>query len=201
MSTIARVDEERWLLPLVAAVVIAIVTSVALVKLGPGDATAEQASQPRQISVAAPYQADWEVQMVLVGTLGPVAPREKALLARQGPRVMTLVSNAYDAMFLEPYELRPVLSETFARPAARALRAAGIRLPDDIREVRFVRRSAHVGIDAAGGRSAAVEVIAKVRGRTPTRTITVLHRADLWLERTEGGWRVIAFSVDQEPVR
>jgi hypothetical protein len=33
------------------------------------------------------------------------------------------------------------------------------------------------------------------------RDFKVRHRSQLWLERTKKGWKVIAFDIDQRPMR
>ena len=41
------------------------------------------------------------------------------------------------------------------------------------------------------------DILALVGGRD----FKVRHRSQLWLERTKKGWKVIAFDIDQRPMR
>lgn len=92
-------------------------------------------------------------------------------------------------------------SSYFRGPARGAFRRSGAGVPEGAKEVRTLRRTARVTIQATTAKRAAASVTVIARGMVDGRDFKIRHRSELWLERTKKGWKVIAFDIDQRPMR
>jgi hypothetical protein len=92
-------------------------------------------------------------------------------------------------------------SSYFRGPARGAFRRSGAGVPEGAKEVRTLRRTARVTIQATSAKRAAASVTVIARGMVDGRDFKFRHRSELWLERTKKGWKVIAFDIDQRPMR
>lgn len=154
-------------------------------------------------SVAAPgvRQADWEVRVFPAGVAGggKLTKATKDRVAAQRERVSTVIKDVYDALFLNPDRLKGVLARGFTRAAAAGAARAKIGLPAGAGEVHIKRRVARVGIHVRGVDRAAARVAVFGTAEVKGRPIRFEHVASLWLERSDGAWKVIGFDVVQGP--
>jgi hypothetical protein len=148
-------------------------------------------------------QAKWEVRTFPAGGagVGKLSKREKASVNAQRERLSIFVRDVFDALFLTPTELRPVLKQRFTAAAASSLLDSRIGLPDQTTKVQIKKRSARVGVHVDSARRAAARVAIAGTGMNRGRKVRFSHKATLWLERAKGTWRVIGFDVKQNARR
>lgn len=156
-------------------------------------------------SIAAPgvKQADWSLQTFPAGGagVGKLTKADKARLGAQRAPLAALVTEVYDALFLEPAQVNRVLRARFAAPAARQALDSKLGMPSSATEVKIKRRDARVGIHMQGASRAAARVVVAGHALVKGRRVKFHHKAILWLERTRKTWKVIAFDVAQGPRR
>jgi hypothetical protein len=156
---------------------------------------------PTEAAVPPIPQARWRVTTFPAGKLAGLTPKDRRRIREQKPRLAGLVRSVYDVLFLRPQDERDALRARFARSAARSfasLRRVGA--PPTVARVKTLLREARIGIQAPGARRAVALVNVRARGLAGQREWRVSHTSTLWLERARGGWRVIAFDVDQHPL-
>jgi hypothetical protein len=206
VSTTITFDKRFWLpASLVALAALGIGLSLLL---SSEDRTGRaQPAEPRPTSADRPAvtpptggveQAAWKVSFSRAGTSGKLSKRAVTRLRAQRPRLTTAVRAASDAMFLGG---GAPASSYFRGPARGAFRRSNAGAPEGAKEVRTLRRAARVTIQATTARRAAASVTVIARGVVGGRDFKVRHRSQLWLERTNKGWKVIAFDIDQRPMR
>lgn len=180
------------------------VASLALGSCSGNDGTAPQASaaEPDVPAATTPDipQAKWKIKAHPSGNLGKITKRQAKRVRAQRRPVSKLVAEVYDALFLDPARREEVLKARLLPRAARAIgNKAGV--PEGAGEVRTKVRKADIGIDVDGARRAAAKVKVRAEGVAGRRKFEIVHRATLWLERSRGKWKVIAFSLRQKPAR
>ena len=207
MSTSARTDQRRYSPAVVvtAAFACLVLTGLALFLAGLDDAspqkTAERRRPARVTSAPEVDHAAWRVRRGATGGFGGLTKAQSRRVRAQTPRIGTLVRNVFDTLFLDPARARRVVGETFTRSAARSWAKLRVGPPTATTALRIVSRGAKITVDAPSARRAVATVRLRVRGETETRRFHLAHDARLWLERLPGRWRVVAYDVDQRPVR
>ena len=153
--------------------------------------------------IAAPgvQQPEWKLDVSLEGQVGKLTKADKVAFNRARPEVVDLVASVYDGLFLSPSTVDRVVSRAFTNEAAASLKAANLGLPAQTSDVRILRRSARIGLEATGSRHAAVDVRVVAKGEAGEEPIKVSHSSTLWLERRSNGWKVIGFEVTQRPLK
>ncbi len=121
----------------------------------------------------------------------------RARVRAQAPRLSRVVRNVYDAVFLHPDTAASVVRKSFRRAAARSFLAARPGMPAKADDVRTNRRIARIGVHPRSAAFAAAVVRVTARGAIGNRTVRVVHRGTLWLQRTRSRWKVIGFAVTQ----
>jgi hypothetical protein len=205
VSTTIPLDK-RILLPAAVAALAALGVGLALLLSSgeePGRARGDPRPAPPAEGAASPpakslEQADWKVSFTRAGTSGRLSRRAVTRLRAQRPRLTRAVRAASDAMFLGG---NTSASSYFRGPARGAFRRSGAGAPEGAQKVRTLRRAARVAIQATTAKRAAASVTVIARGVVDGRDFKVRHRSQLWLERTKRGWKVIAFDIDQRPMR
>ena len=154
-------------------------------------------------TVAAPgvHQADWDLTTFPAGGVGVghLSHKAKARIKAQRDPLVALVTDVYDAMFLEPDRAEQVVHARFAPKAGASALSKRIGLPPGVADVKITKRLARIGIYVQGADTAAARV--KVAG-TATRDgkrSAFKHRSTLWLERSHHDWKIIGFDVSQGP--
>lgn len=147
-------------------------------------------------------QASWRIEVRPAGATGAMSKSERRRLRAQRPRAAELVRSVYEALFLRPQARRGAIDARFAPVARRSFRRLdGVGMPDGVVRVKTIVRAARIAIEAPRARHAVAAVRVRARGRAGPRTVRVFHRSTLWLERSGRRWRVMAYNVEQTPVR
>jgi hypothetical protein len=149
--------------------------------------------------VPAIRQAKWRIKTHPSAALGKVTREERHRIRAEKPKLKRLVRDVYNVLFLSTEEKRKILRERFTRGAAAALLRSGVGIPQRISGVKTTMRRARIGIAAASARLAAAEVWLRARALDEGGKVRIVHRSTLWLEKSKGQWRAIAFEVSQGP--
>jgi hypothetical protein len=123
---------------------------------------------------------------------------QKRLMKQRGPLKKT-VKDLYDALFLDPSSARRIIARRFVGNASRAFLRTNVGVGSSDTQVKTLKRTASIGIDATSGRRAAARVFIRARALIDAKKVKVSHRSTLWLERVRGRWVAIGFQVKQEP--
>ncbi len=196
MSAIAE-NLRRQRLPLLTIAVVLALGAVAWVFVA--RATSEHLTQPAP-PVAAPAieQAEWKIDYTAARS-GKLTKAQHARYVARKDAVAGLVQGLYDAIFLEPARLQQVVKAAFTSDGARSLRADRLGFPSGATDVTTTSRKADIALDARTAASAIARVSVTAEATLGDRTEMIAHRSTLWIERANGGWRVIAFDVKQGP--
>jgi hypothetical protein len=199
------VDRRIWLPALAALLGLGVALAVLLPSSdSAGHAPASEARPtPNESPPAEPRprtipQADWRVSVSRAGTKERLSRRAVTRLRAQRPRLVNVVRSLSDAMFLGGD--RPA-SYYFSGPARTAFRDSGAGAPEGAKNMRTLRRTARIAIQSTTAKRAAAAVTVIARGVVDKRDFKLRHDSQLWLERTKKGWKVIAFDIDQRPMR
>ena len=144
-----------------------------------------------------PSQAAWRISVFPAGQKTQLEKSQRAALAAQAPNVRKLISDTYDALFLQPPTAGAVVRRNFAGSAASSFLRSRAGPPAGATDVRTTRRAAKVGLYARGASQAAAVVAIAARATLKGRPVAINHRATLWLERVGARWRVIGFTLRQ----
>ena len=146
-------------------------------------------------------QARWDFKVRPSAVLAKRLKKKerRALMRQRGPLKRT-VKEVYDALFLYPEATRDVIRRRFVGNASRAMLSARAGMGAGATEVKTLRRSAAIGIDANSGRRAAAVVSIRARASIDGDRVRMKHRSTLWLERVGGRWVAIGFQVNQKPL-
>ena len=146
-------------------------------------------------------QARWDFKVRPSAVLAKrLKKKERKRLMRQRGPLKRTVKEVYDALFLNPEATREVIRRRFVGSASRAMLSAQAGVRGGATEVKTLRRSAAIGIDATSGRRAAATVFIRARAWMDGERVGMKHRSTLWLERVKGRWVAIGFQVNQEPL-
>ena len=198
MSLVAPIQRRPWIaIAAGVTLLVVLVTTVLLVDL-PGKHLLSGPSEPAAPEAALP-QAEWSIRAYPAGVTHKVTKAQEKILARRRPEVIALVKRVYDTLFVHPGRLDATLKENFSAAAAIALRRsnAGVSEADPI---STTLRTAKIGVEATGGARTAVASVTVRAGRTDVDAQPLRHKATLWMQRGKGGWKVIAFDVQQGPL-
>lgn len=194
MSIFGPRKSSRWRVRLVgcATAIAALLSAACDGDTGTTEALPRPSPSPTPIE-----QARWRVQSYPAVTFEKLSKKERLRFRSQRARVKTLVIDVYRALFLERERGDASLRRHFSRRAARAFVRTRSGMPPEVTDVKTMRRTARIGVEVARARRALARVSVRARGRLDGDVVRIVHRADLWLERFHGRWRVIGFEVDQ----
>jgi hypothetical protein len=142
-------------------------------------------------------QAAWEVKAYPAPAAGGITRAEKDAFAREREPVVGTIQRLYEALFLRPRDVDRVVRSSLTGAAAKALDSSRIGLHDRVEDVRTTARFVKVGIQVDGGLRAAAVVRVEARALRNSSPIHVWHRAHLWLEKSGGAWKIVAFDAEQ----
>lgn len=199
MSAIAE-NLRRQRLPLltIAACVVGGAVAWALIS----NATSEHlTTSERTVAAPAVEQAEWRVEYTAQGRFGKLTKAQRERYATQKKNVATLVQSFYDGIFLEPAQLDKVLKGSFSAAAANSIHPDKLGFPEGATEVKTIKRSAHVALDAQTSDYAIGRIAVVAEAGVGGRTVDIEHESTLWLERVDTGWKVIAFDLEQGPAK
>jgi hypothetical protein len=146
-------------------------------------------------------QAKWKVTTRIAPGHNKLGKKRRLRVRKQAVPIGDLVAEVYDTLFLSPDRKKAVVKARFLPATARALLRTKVGVATDASEVKTLRRTADIAIDAGTTRAAVARVTVKARGIRGTKPFIVVHNARLWLEKVRGRWKIIAFRVDQEPAK
>lgn len=141
--------------------------------------------------------APWKLRVNRAGRPGQLTKDAKARLEAQRPKVKEAVQGAYDAIFLGQ---KPIAG-SFTDLAWRAFQETHAVLPQRSENVRLLWRRARIGLQAGSARRASAQVTVVASGIQSERKFKLSHRARLWLERKEQGWKIAAFDMNRKPLK
>lgn len=200
MNNTITIQSRIWL-PLLAAgtalaLAVGLLTFVLLqqqTENGGGTRPAPTIDAPTEIP-----QAQWRIRTSSQGGKR-VSKADRARVESRGAKVAAVVQTFFDTLFLDPANTDKVLASTFTRGAAAALARPGVGLPDRAEDVRTLGRKAKIVVYSETASQAIANVQIRLRGVAGEGPFTLDHRATLWLQRGDRGWRVIAYEIDQRP--
>ena len=194
---ISVTDSRRTWIPLVVVALLAAAALAAYLLL-------RSETGPRHRSTPVPpgapvilEQAPWRIQTYGTGGGAKLTKQQRSQLRAQHAPIARLVKDLHAALFLDPSTRRRIVGRVFTTSAARSFLAARPGLLEDAETVKTVWHRGRIGIQAIGARRAAgtVAIVARVdRGEDAVR---LGYRSDLYLEKSHGRWRVVAFETDQ----
>jgi hypothetical protein len=179
--------------------------AVLLASFGTACTEAPDRSAPRaqipEVSTPNIKQAAWRIKAKPIGSVGKVTRADKKRLKAQRPRLTGLVKDVYNSLFLFPSRTKNTLRKHFTRRAARKVQLSKTGISPRAEEVRTWSRQARIGIQPNTARVAAAEVYVRAKGRIGDKIFRLVHRATLWLHRSNRSWKVVGFEIDQGPVK
>ena len=152
-------------------------------------------------------QADWKIKHRQVGwspskdKKGKELEEALAFLRAQQPLLSNVVRDVYGALFLYPTRLSGVTGSMFIEDAARKLEKIDVGVPGDAEKVQTLARKAVITVQAETGTRAVAKVALVAKGEAKSGPFRIRHDGVLWLMKSSGKWRVIAFEVEQHPVK
>jgi hypothetical protein len=194
--------QNRIWIPLVAAgialaLAVGLLTYVLLQQQTDNRGGAERAAPTIDVPTTVP-QAKWRVRTGAEGSKR-VTKAERARVDKRGAQVVTVVQTFFDTLFLDPANTDKVVAQTFTRGAAQALDRPGVTLPKGAEDVQTLRRRAKIVLYAETASQAIANVHIRLKGIAEDRPFKLEHKARLWLQRGDNGWRVFAYEINQKP--
>ena len=194
---ISVTDSRRtWVLPAVMGLV-AIVGLVAYVLVGSEAGPAHRSTAPPAGAPVVLEQAPWRIQTYGTGGGSKLSKQERTRLHAQRAPIARLVKDLHTALFLDSTTRERIVSRVFTSSAARPFLSARAGLLRDAETVKTVRRRARIGIQAVGARRAAGTVAIVARIGWGEEAVRIGYRSDLYFEKANGRWKVVAFETDQ----
>ncbi|HEX2294043.1 MAG TPA: hypothetical protein VHN37_01905 [Actinomycetota bacterium] len=184
---------KKTIWPLTVALSVAALSAVWLLA---ADRVSIGAGRGAAVDPAIP-QAAWEVKAYAAPTAAGINEADKAVFAREREDVVDTIQRLYEALFLRPDALDKTVRATMTDAASKVLAASRIGLHDEVEDVRTTTRFLKVGIQVDDGLRAAAVVRVQANALRRSSPITVWHRAQLWLEKENGRWQVVAFDAEQ----
>lgn len=200
MSLVAPIQRKPWIA--IAAgltLLIVLATTLLLIDFPGKHVLSGGGEEGGVVPEAAVPQAPWSIKAYPAGVTDKVTKDQAKVLEKRRPEVIALVKRVYDALFVHPGRLAGTLDENFSADAAAALRRSSAAISEP-GTVATTFRSAQIGVQAGGGSRLAVASVTVRAARSDPEAAPLRHKATLWMERRNGGWKVIAFDVDQGPV-
>ena len=197
MSIVVTARRRPWLLPAGIALAVVVAAGPAVYVLWEQSRTTTPA--PPFTSAPAAEQAPWKIKTFPAGALTKLGKGDRALVDKRAAAVEGIVQDVYDAELLKPQNLRKVLDHAFTRPAAASFAKSGLGVPKGASDVRSTKREARIGVNVAGGRTAAADVTIALVGELKGEKLKITQHSTLWMERVERHWRVVGYDVKQGP--
>lgn len=200
MNTTITIQNRVWL-PLVAAglaLAVAVGVFAYVVLEQRTEAPARERATPTIQAPTVLPQAEWKTKVTAAGA-GRISKSDKARVEKRGRSAVATVQTIFDTLFLDPTNVDPMMARRFTKAAAQAFRRPGVGLPAGAEEVQTVRRRTSVSLYAKTASQATARVHVGLKGHVDDRPFRLKHEATLWLQRGDGGWKVIAYEVRQKP--
>ena len=179
-------------LPIIAAIALAVGFLIA--DLGGGGGSPGSANDPTLRG----EQAAWQISTYVIGGRYVQGAPKTAPQAVER-ELSDVITQIHDALFLRPSRLDAVTKKFFSSAAAKVFAKTKIGIPKNADEVQTTHRLARIGIDAAGTNRAAALVQIAAKGKAGSQRFRSSAESKLFLEKTDSGWKVIGYEVDQRP--
>lgn len=181
-----------------AVIVVAAFATIGYLAAGRIDAVDEPSVAPAPVVSPTVRHAPWRISVKTIGRPATKGGRREVELRRG--EVRRHVRAMYDALFEARSGVDEVARRFFAPPAAERF-ARSLRGLARVGTIKILKRRALLAVSADDLRHATASVRHRLRADIAQKKVRFLHRATLWLERADATWRVIAFSVDESPLR
>ena len=142
-------------------------------------------------------QAAWQVKAYPAPSAAGITKDDRQVFLRERDDVVATIQRLYEALFLKPDAVERSVRATLTSAASKVLADSRIGLHDQVEDVKTTVRFVKVGIQVDEGLRAAAVVRVEARALRKSSPIHVWHRAKLWLEKVDGGWKVVAFDAEQ----
>ncbi len=144
-------------------------------------------------------QAAWQVKVVPAGVGHKLTSSVRKRVEAQRPALSATVENIYNPLFLSSSEAQARVERRFTPEAARRFLGARLGAPPGAERVDTLRRVARIGVDTPGATRAAAQVSVVATGMVKGQRVRFGQNATLWLTRSHGRWKVIAFDARRGP--
>jgi hypothetical protein len=185
--------KKKWIGPGLVVAVAAAVTVGLLAFTGAESPRPSSSRDPATFADVEIPQAPWRVKTYPAGAGRSYRKADRKLVERQKKRLEKTVTTVIDALVLSPESLRELSGSALSRAAAKALMRSDLALPKKVEDVRTMKRQAQIGIHYRGSKRAAVGVTVRLRARVDGKKVKLLHSSNLFLQKRNGQWQVIAF--------
>lgn len=183
-----------WLVGSPILIAIALVVGFLIADLGGDRGNPGSANDPKLRG----EQASWEIRTYVVGgRYVDGAPKTTPEAVERD--LSEVITGIHDALFLRPSRLDAVTKKYFSSAAAKVFGKTKIGIPKNADEVQTTHRFARIGVDGAGAGRAAALVQVAAKGKAGSQTFRSSAESKLFLERTDSGWKVIGYEVQQRP--
>lgn len=179
---------------LTAAAIAATAVAVVAVRESPSPVPLQQAAE------TARAHSPWRVTLSKKAMAARPGSSLRADLVDERAAVAGAIQGVYDALFLHG-DVDAAARKYFAPAAGRELRKSSFGWPAEAARVFLKKRKVRIALQFDGGRRGVATVKLAGRARVEGDRLRIFHRSTLWLEKTDGRWRVIAFEAIQHPVR
>ena len=186
----------RTWVPLVA-VAVAAAGIAAYVLMRPESADNHRSETGRSGVPVTVEQAPWRIRTYATGATSKLTKVEEARLRKQRGPLIGLVKELHSALFLEPSTRKQVVRRLFSASAAASFLSARPGPGSGAEAVATVRRRGRIGIQADSAVRAAGTVTVVARVESGDKAVRLGYRSDLFLEKKNGHWQVVAFEIDQ----
>lgn len=143
--------------------------------------------------------APWAFATRPIGMHAKLDKAQKARFQAQRGRVAALIEDLVDATVLDPGRLQAAVRGAMVPSAATAFRKTVPAIPATATDIRAVRRSARVGIQAPAFKSAAVRAKVTMRATIDGRLTKWRNDITFWMQREGKTWKVLAFDLARVP--
>jgi hypothetical protein len=186
-----------WWLLAVAVLAIGGIVAVA-VAMTANDDGSNTSSGPSSIGDPEVRQAKWKFTLQR-GPGKKFSKKQRLYFAKQRKKLKAMTREVFDALYLSPEKQRAALRANFTPKARKSYLRAGAGVPRKAEDVRIRWRSARIVID--DNARATMDVKVTARGKAGQGAFATKHRSILYAARTNDGWKVFGFTVDQKPFR
>lgn len=186
---------KKWIAPGVVVVAAATVTLGLLAFTGAESPRPTFGRGPGPLADVEPElpQAPWRVKTYPAGAGRAPRKADWKVVGRQKKHLEQTVTAVIDALVLSPENIRELSGNSLSRAAAQALARSDLTLPEKIEDIRTMKRRARIGLHYRGGKRAAAGVTVRLRAQVDGKKVRLLHSSNLFLQKRDGKWQVIAF--------
>lgn len=166
----------------------------------PASAPSDSDRGPIEVVDQAPEQAPWKVRVYPAGAGTPSRSQKKAVEGQRGS-VEAAVTAVADALLLEPAAIEAMSGKELAPDAAAALARSKLSPPADMEDLQATARRVKIGIEANEARHAAARLAITAKGTLGDEPVRFRQQITMWLERSGGRWKIVAFDGSQRQLR